>query len=66
VSEIGPYIDAFIGGGLAVFVALGHGGLDMAAVMLVVVLAANLLLENLVEPRAMGRTLDIHRWSCSS
>ena len=28
--------------------------------MLVVVLAANLLLENFVEPKVMGRSLDIH------
>ncbi len=55
-----PYIGAFLGGGLAVFVALGDGGLGVAAVMLIVVLAANLLLENFVEPRVMGRTLDIH------
>ena len=32
----------------------------MAAVMLLVVLAANLLLENFVEPKVMGETLDIH------
>jgi len=55
-----PYIGAFLGGGLAVIVALGEGGLGTAAVMLVVVLAANLALENFVEPRVMGRTLDIH------
>ena len=55
-----PYIGAFIGGGLAVVVALGDGGLGVAAVMLVVVLASNLLLENFVEPKVMGRTLDIH------
>jgi putative heme transporter len=55
-----PYIGAFIGGGLAVIVALGEGGLGTAAVMLLVVLASNLLLENFVEPRVMGRTLDIH------
>ena len=55
-----PYIGAFLGGGLAVLVALGDGGLDVAAVMLVVVLASNLLLENFVEPRVMGRTLHIH------
>ncbi len=41
-------------------VAFGEGGLDVAAVMLVVVLASNLLLENFVEPKVMGRTLDIH------
>ena len=55
-----PYIGAFLGGGLAVIVALGEGGLDTAAVMLVVVVAANLLLENFVEPKVMGRSLDVH------
>lgn len=55
-----PYIGAFLGGGLAVIVALGDRGLGAAAVMLVVVLAANLALENLVEPKVMGRSLDIH------
>ena len=51
---------AFLGGGLAVIVALGDGGLPEAAVMLLVVLAANLALENFVEPKVMGRTLDVH------
>ena len=37
-----PYIGAFLGGGLAVIVALGDGGLGKAAIMLLVVLAANL------------------------
>ena len=55
-----PYIGAFLGGGLAVIVALGEGGLDTAVIMLVAVLASNLLLENFVEPKVMGRTLDIH------
>jgi predicted PurR-regulated permease PerM len=55
-----PYIGAFLGGGLAVIVAAGDGGLDVAAVMLVVVVASNLLLENFVEPKVMGRTLHIH------
>ena len=55
-----PYIGAFLGGGLAVIVALGDGGLAQAAVMLVVVLASNLLLENFVEPKVMGTSLDIH------
>jgi predicted PurR-regulated permease PerM len=49
-----PYIGAFLGGGLAVIIALGDGGLPKAAVMLVVVLAANLVLENFVEPKVMG------------
>jgi putative heme transporter len=55
-----PYIGAFLGGGLAVIIAWGDGGLGAAAVMLVIVLASNLLLENFVEPKVMGRTLDIH------
>jgi putative heme transporter len=55
-----PYIGAFLGGGLAVIVALGDGGLPDAVIMLVVVLASNLLLENFVEPKVMGNSLDIH------
>jgi predicted PurR-regulated permease PerM len=55
-----PYIGAFLGGGLAVIIALGDGGLGKAAIMLLVVLASNLALENFVEPKVMGRTLDIH------
>jgi predicted PurR-regulated permease PerM len=55
-----PYIGAFLGGGLAVIVALGDGGLTAGVIMLVVVLAANLVLENFVEPKVMGSSLDIH------
>ncbi len=55
-----PYIGAFLGGGLAVIVAYGEGGLGLAVGMLLIVLAANLVLENFVEPKVMGRSLDIH------
>ena len=55
-----PYIGAFLGGGLAVLIAWGEGGPRLAVIMLVVVLASNLMLENFVEPKIMGRTLDIH------
>ena len=55
-----PYIGAFLGGGLAVIIALGDGGIGEAAIMLAVVLVSNLALENFVEPKVMGRTLDIH------
>jgi putative heme transporter len=55
-----PYIGAFLGGGLAVIVALGDGGLPKAAIMLVVVLAANLVLENFIQPKVMSHTLAIH------
>jgi predicted PurR-regulated permease PerM len=55
-----PYIGAFLGGGLAVIVALGEGGIGTAVVMLLIVLVANLLVENFVEPKVMGKSLDIH------
>jgi predicted PurR-regulated permease PerM len=55
-----PYLGAFLGGGLAVLLALADGGFVPAVTMLVVVLAANLGLENLVEPHVMGRSLDLH------
>ena len=55
-----PYIGAFLGGGPAVLVALGDGGIVTAGIMLVVVLGANLVLENFVEPKVMGRSLKIH------
>jgi len=55
-----PYIGAVVGGGLAVAVALGSSGAAAAIVMLVVALAANLLIENLVEPAITGRTLQVH------
>jgi predicted PurR-regulated permease PerM len=55
-----PYIGAFLGGGLAVVIALGEGGLTMAVIMLIAVLASNLILENFIEPKIMGQTLDIH------
>ncbi|MET1001245.1 MAG: AI-2E family transporter [Acidimicrobiia bacterium] len=55
-----PYVGAFLGGGLAVIVAIGDGGLTEGLIMLAVVLAANLALENFVEPKVMGRSLDMH------
>ena len=55
-----PYIGAFLGGGLTVMVELGDGGIVTAGIMLVVVLGANLVLENFVEPKVMGRSLKIH------
>lgn len=55
-----PYIGAFIGGGLASLLALSHGGISQALVMLGIVLACNLLLENVLEPRIMSERLRIH------
>ena len=55
-----PYIGAVIGGALAVMVAIGTNGIPAGVLMLVVVLVANLLIENLVEPLVTGRSLRIH------
>lgn len=55
-----PYIGAFIGGSLATLLAVSNGGINQGLLMLVIVLAANLLLENLLEPRIMGDRLRIH------
>lgn len=55
-----PYIGAVVGGGMAVIVAMADGGVPDAMVMLAVVLAANLLLENVVEPRVVGTTMQTH------
>jgi predicted PurR-regulated permease PerM len=55
-----PYIGAFIGGLLAVIVAIAELGLGAGVAMLLVVLVANLLVENMVDPHVTGRTLRIH------
>jgi predicted PurR-regulated permease PerM len=55
-----PYIGAIIGGALAVIVAIATNGLAGGVVMLVVVLVANLVVENMVDPLVTGRTLRIH------
>jgi putative heme transporter len=55
-----PYIGAFIGGLLAVIVAIAENGLAAGVLMLLVVLVANLLVENMVDPHVTGHTLRIH------
>jgi predicted PurR-regulated permease PerM len=55
-----PYIGAFIGGLLAVVVAIAEEGLGAGVLILVVVLVANLLVENMIDPHVTGRTLRIH------
>jgi len=55
-----PYIGAFVGGGIATLLAMAERGLPAALVMLGLVIAANLLIENLLEPRVMSGRLSIH------
>lgn len=55
-----PYFGAFVGGGLATLLALSSGGIVPALIILGVVLVANLLLENLLEPKVMSGQLHLH------
>ncbi len=55
-----PYLGGFIGGSFAVLMALSEGGLALAVVMLVVVLAVSVGLESLLEPMLLGDKLQLH------
>jgi predicted PurR-regulated permease PerM len=60
VTAYVPFIGAFVAGAFAVILALGAKGTTIALVMLVIVILANGLLQNLVQPFAMGAALDLH------
>jgi predicted PurR-regulated permease PerM len=55
-----PFIGAFVSGAFAVVLALGANGTTTAAIMLLIVLLANGLLQNIVQPIAMGATLQMN------
>ena len=55
-----PFIGAFIAGAFAVVLALGSQGVTVALIMLVIVILANGLLQNIVQPIAFGATLNLH------
>jgi putative heme transporter len=55
-----PFVGAFVSGAFAVVLALGAKGTSTAAIMLVIVLLANGLLQNIVQPIAMGATLRMN------
>jgi predicted PurR-regulated permease PerM len=55
-----PFIGAVISGALAVVLALSSQGTTTALIMLVVVILANGLLQNIVQPIAFGATLDLN------
>ena len=55
-----PFIGAFVAGAFAVVIALGAKGTTVALVMLLIVILANGLLQNIVQPFAMGSALDLH------
>jgi len=55
-----PYLGAWTAGVFSVLVALGGAGTDAAVGMIVVQLLANSVLQQLVQPLAMGAALGIH------
>jgi predicted PurR-regulated permease PerM len=55
-----PYLGAVIAGAFAVVIALGASGTTTALLMLLIVLLANGLLQNLVQPFAMGSALQLN------
>lgn len=55
-----PYIGAWTAGGFAVLIALGGSGPEAAGVMAVIVLLANGVLQQLVQPIAYGAALKLH------
>ena len=55
-----PYLGAWTAGAFSVLLALGGAGTDAAVGMIVVQLLANSVLQQLVQPLAMGAALGIH------
>jgi putative heme transporter len=55
-----PFIGAFVSGAFAVILTLSAQGTTAALIMLVIVLLANGLLQNIVQPIAFGATLDLN------
>jgi predicted PurR-regulated permease PerM len=60
VTAYVPYIGAVVAGAFAVLLALGSQGTGVAVAMLVVVLLANGLLQNIMQPFAMGSALHLN------
>ena len=60
VTAYVPFIGAVVSGAFAVMLALASEGTDVALAMLVVVILANGLLQNVVQPVAFGATLDLN------
>ncbi|HEU5063262.1 MAG TPA: AI-2E family transporter [Solirubrobacterales bacterium] len=55
-----PYVGAWTAGAFAVLIALGGSGAEAAGAMVVLVLLANGVLQQLVQPIAYGAALKLH------
>jgi len=64
VTAYVPYIGAIVAGTFAVVLALGANSTGVAVAMLIIVLLANGLLQNLFQPFAMGAALGLNPLVC--
>ena len=55
-----PFLGAFIGGAFAMLMALSAGGIPLALAALGVVVFMNVVLENVLEPKLLGSSLNLH------
>jgi predicted PurR-regulated permease PerM len=55
-----PFVGAWVAGGFAVMIALGAGSTADAAILAVVALLANGVLQQLIQPFVMGATLSLN------
>jgi predicted PurR-regulated permease PerM len=55
-----PYLGAWIGGAFAVIIALGSGGIEAAAIVLIAVLVSNGMIQSVVNSWAVGGELELH------
>jgi predicted PurR-regulated permease PerM len=60
VTAYVPFIGAFVSGAFAVILTLSSQGTTAAVIMLVIVILANGLLQNIVQPLAFGATLELN------
>ena len=55
-----PFVGAWVAGGFAVMIALGAGSTPDAAILAIVCLLANGILQQMIQPFVMGATLGIN------
>ena len=55
-----PFVGAWVAGGFAVMIALGAGSTPDAAILAIVCLLANGILQQMIQPFVMGATLSIN------
>jgi predicted PurR-regulated permease PerM len=60
VTAYVPFIGAFVSGAFAVMLALSSKGTTTALIMLVIVILANGMLQNVLQPVAFGATLGLN------